>query len=422
MTTATDASNCDSFRAIVDQVPVGVMVQCDERVVYANRAALDCLGFARATDVLGRQMSDLLDPDSYATLASNFHKSGPDDDQLFMGELKMRRKAGALIDAEVYHAGLRFEGVDATLINFRDITLTKKLELELRQAQKLESIGRLAAGVAHEINTPIQYIGDNANYLSQAIDELLNVLEQSRAALRELTEKSEGAAAASRLDQAEEAADLDYLRAEGPRAIAGIIEGVRRVSRVVGAMKSFSHPGTESTAPMDVNKIVEDTLVIAAHELRTAAEVKTDLGTLPPVRGFAADMNQALLNLVVNAAHAIADRPEVREPGVVSVRTRYDQGQVTITVTDNGCGMSDAVQARLFEPFFTTKDVGRGTGQGLVLVRAAALKHNGTLTHESSVGVGTRFTLSIPLDPEIGAALAEKTARPSQHLSSHDAH
>jgi signal transduction histidine kinase len=117
-------------------------------------------------------------------------------------------------------------------------------------------------------------------------------------------------------------------------------------------------------------------------------------------------MNQAVLNLVVNAAHAIADRPEVREPGVVSVRTRYDEGQVTITVADNGCGMSDAVQARLFEPFFTTKDVGRGTGQGLVLVRAAALKHKGALTHESTLGVGTQFTISIPLDAEVGTAVA----------------
>jgi signal transduction histidine kinase len=189
---------------------------------------------------------------------------------------------------------------------------------------------------------------------------------------------------------------------------------VSRVSRVVGAMKSFSHPGSEDTAPMDLNKIVEDTLVIAAHELRVAAEVIKDLSPVPAVRGFAADLNQALLNLVVNAAHAIADRSESREPGVVTVRTRCEGRQIEVSVEDNGCGMTEAVQARLFEPFFTTKDVGRGTGQGLVLVRAAALKHNGSLSLESTPGVGTRFTLRIPLDAD---ADAEAEAEPAINAS-----
>jgi two-component system NtrC family sensor kinase len=388
----------NSYRTIVDQAPMGVLVQREERIVYANRAALDCLGFSREAELLGRQMSEILDGDSYATLSSNFRKSGPHDDQLFMGELKLRRKAGTLIDAEIYHAGIDFEGTDATMVDFRDITLTKKLELELRQSQKLESIGRLAAGVAHEINTPIQYIGDNAHYLAEAVGELLKILDSSRAELRELLLQTGGPSAVERLDAEDEAADLDYLRTQSPRAATGIIDGVSRVSRVVGAMKSFSHPGSEDTAPMDLNKIVEDTLVIAAHELRVAADVVKDLAPLPSVRGFAADVNQALLNLVVNAAHAVADRKDAKEPGVVSVRTRCEQGHIEVSVADNGCGMSEAVQARLFEPFFTTKDVGRGTGQGLVLVRAAALKHNGSLAFESTQGVGTRFTFRIPVD------------------------
>ena len=386
---------------------MGVLVQREELVVYANRAALDCLGFARESELLGRQMSELLDGDSYATLSSNFRKSGPHDDQLFMGELKLRRKAGTLIDAEIYHAGIDFEGADATMVDFRDITLTKKLELELRQSQKLESIGRLAAGVAHEINTPIQYIGDNAHYLAEAVGELLKILDSSRAELRKLLLQNGGPSAVEALDAEDEAADLDYLRTQSPRAATGIIDGVSRVARVVGAMKSFSHPGSEDTAPMDLNKIVEDTLVIAAHELRVAADVVKDLAPLPSVRGFAADVNQALLNLVVNAAHAVADRKDAKEPGVVSVRTRCEQGHIEVSVTDNGCGMSEAVQARLFEPFFTTKDVGRGTGQGLVLVRAAALKHNGSLGFESTQGVGTRFTFRIPVDAATSEPAAE---------------
>lgn len=389
----------EGFQGIVDQAPAGVLVQRHARVVYANRAALDCLGYATVHELLGCGLSEVIDADGFATLAMSFEKIGPEDDQLFMGELKLRRRGGALIDADVYHAGIRFEGADATMIHFRDITLTKRLELELRQAQRLESIGRLAAGVAHEINTPIQYIGDNAHYLSASIAEILTLLEGSRAALRRVLREAGDTAGLAALDAEDESSDIDYLRTQCPRAAAGILEGVARVSRVVGAMKSFSHPGSEATAPMDVNKLVEDTLVIAAHELRTAGEVRKDLGDVPPIHGFAADMNQALLNLVVNAAHAIADRRNPSEPGVVSVHTRCTQGHVTITVSDNGCGMSEAVQARLFEPFFTTKDVGRGTGQGLVIARAAAIKHGGALTLESAPGVGTRFTLSIPIDP-----------------------
>jgi two-component system NtrC family sensor kinase len=197
----------------------------------------------------------------------------------------------------------------------------------------------------------------------------------------------------------EEAADLAYMRSQGPRSIERIIDGASRVALIVAAMKRFSHPGTPSATPMDINKMLGDTLVIAGHELKTAGSVVTDFTPLPAVSGYPADINQALLNLIINAAHAVVDRGPAAGPGMVKVGTRLDRGHVEITVADNGCGMPVDVQARLFEPFFTTKEVGRGTGQGLAIVRSAAQKHGGTITFESAVGVGTAFTLRLPVEP-----------------------
>jgi PAS domain S-box-containing protein len=380
----------DGFRAIVEHCSIGVVIQHHGQAVYANRSAIECLRFAGEVELVGRAVEELLDRESYATLSSNFDKAGPDDDQLFIGDLKFRCQSGALIDAEVYHSGLVFGGVDSTMISFRDTTATKRLELELRQAQKLESIGRLSAGLAHEINTPIQYIGDSAYYVAEFVGSLLELLDKSRAHLRKLMTEREDSRGLAELAAEEEAADLDFIRAEGPKSVQRIIGGASRVARIVAAMKSFAHPGTVQAMPMDINAMVEDTLVIAGHELRDTATVVTDLAQLPSIYGYPADLNQALLNLVVNAAHAVADRPGAKEPGVIRIATRLYQDLVEIKIADNGCGMPEQVKQRIFEPFFTTKQMGRGTG---------VQKHGGMIDFESEVGAGTTFVLRLPLEP-----------------------
>jgi PAS domain S-box-containing protein len=385
------------YRSMVEQCSSGIVVQSSKHVVYANRAALDCLGYGEPGELVGRPLNELLDLESLATLLPNLRKLGPDDDQLFIGELKFLTRSRATIDAEVYHSAIEFGAGSATMIDFRDVTQTKRLEHELRQAQKLESIGRLAAGIAHEINTPIQYVGNNAHYLNEMVSDVLGLLDRSRDELRALRAQRDGARALEELAAEEEQADLDYMRREGPRSVAAILEGVSRVSRIVAAMKSFSHPGSDQATPMNVNQMVADTLVVASYELKNTAIVTTELAELPPVPGYPADLNQALLNLVVNAAHAIADRREAGEPGAIRISTRAEDGHVAISVADNGCGMPPHVQARLFEPFFTTKEVGRGTGQGLVLARAVAQKHGGTIDFESAVGRGTTFVLRLPV-------------------------
>jgi signal transduction histidine kinase len=382
------------FEMAVEACAWGIVIQSNERLIYANRAALDCL-LLSAAEVPGARLASVFDPDSYATLLPNLSKVSPDDDQLFMGDLKLVRRNGARLDAEVYHAGL---GNGASMINFRDVTMVKRLELELRQAQKLESVGRLAAGIAHEINTPIQFIGDSATYLGSAIRELLNVLQSSRAELRRAAEAAGDSEALARLAEEDEVADLEFNEAQAPIAAARIVEGVTRVARIVAAMKAFSHPGFEAASPVDVNKVLADTLIIAGHELKNHVTVSTDFGVLPPFDGFAGDLGQAFLNLIVNGAHAIVDRRGAGGPGTIAISTRGDDDAITIQIADNGCGMPPEVEARLFEPFFTTKEVGRGTGQGLSVVRATIVqKHHGDVTVKSAVGIGTTFTLRLPL-------------------------
>lgn len=387
------------FSCIVEQCASCIVIQRDEQILYANRAALDCLGWPSLADVPGASLAAVFESDSYATLVPNLRKVVPDDDQLFMGELKMKRAGGGLIDAELYHVAVPISPDGTSMLNFRDVTMQRRLESELHQAQKLESVGRLAAGIAHEINTPIQFIGDSAAYVGTTITEILALLERSRAELRSTAEAAGDDDALQRFADEEQAADLDYARDQGPRAVERIIDGVSRVARIVSAMKCFSHPGTTEAVPLDVNKLLSDTLVVAGHELRIAEEISTDFGDLPSIKGYPGDLNQAFLNLMVNAAHAVADRPSTAQrPGRVAVSTRLEDDAVVVRIADTGCGMTPEVKARLFEPFFTTKAVGRGTGQGLTIVRAAIVqKHEGTVDCETAPGVGTTFIIRLPL-------------------------
>lgn len=293
------------------------------------------------------------------------------------------------------------------LITGADTTEQKALEEQLQQAQKLEAIGQLAAGIAHEINTPCQYVGDNARYLQQTwplIEPILDLCGR-------LEEQSQAGPVTSEtlaeLTRCTEKADVAFLLSEIPQAITQTLEGVQRVSKIVRAMREFSHPGSKEKGAVDINHAIETTIAVARNEWKYVAEVETHFAdNLPPVPCFTSEFNQVILNLLINAAHAIADvvakAPQTK--GTITVTTQREEDWAEVQVHDTGAGVPEHIRGRIFEPFFTTKPVGKGTGQGLALAYSVIVKkHHGAIWFESKMGEGTTFFIRLPLKTESAA-------------------
>jgi signal transduction histidine kinase len=254
--------------------------------------------------------------------------------------------------------------------------------MELGLAQKLESVGRLAAGIAHEINTPVQYISDSVHFLKCGFDDLLALI----AALQQGVEPKS-------------TIDLQFLCTEIPLSIERIVGGTERVATIVRAMKDFSHPDASEKLLSDLNQAIETTLLIAHNEYKYVATVTLELGLIPEIMCNVGELNQVFLNLIVNAAHALADAGRDSDTGRITIRTRRVGAHVEIEFEDNGCGIPEAIVGKIYDPFFTTKEMGRGTGQGLALARAIVVdKHAGHISVVSAPGEGTCFTLRLPVD------------------------
>ncbi len=297
----------------------------------------------------------------------------------------------------------------------QDITQKKTLERELAQAHKLESIGQLSAGIAHEINTPTQFIGDNIRFLRESFQEVLGLVGKLEALV---ADHKSGIVSAAPIAAALDGPEVTYLREEIPNAIAQSLEGIERIAKIVGAMKDFSHPGVERT-PVDLNRAIASTITVASNEWKYVADVKTEFDlSLPLVPVMPGAFNQAVLNILVNAAHAVGttvtDTPGTK--GVITVSTRQVSSWAEIRIQDTGCGIPALVRDRIFDPFFTTKPVGKGTGQGLAIAHDVIVKkHGGAISVDSEPGVGTTFTLRLPLKaiiPSTGDAAPARQAPP----------
>lgn len=278
-------------------------------------------------------------------------------------------------------------------------------ELKLAQAQiletkKLEAVGQLAAGIAHEINTPIQYVSDNTDFLSTAFVKVMECLDQTVRVARELGAENSKPEVLERLERVLRTARLEWMQKQVPRALEQSLEGLNRVRSIVIAMKEFSHPSASIKQLVDLHAAIRTTILIARHEWKYVAEVTTEFAQeMPLVPCLRDEFNQVILNLIVNAAHAIAERQTSGEKGLISVETQKFENDVEIRIRDDGNGIPEAVRARVFDPFFTTKAVGRGTGQGLPIARAVIVeKHGGTLRFETEVGRGTCFFIRLPLE------------------------
>lgn len=310
------------------------------------------------------------------------------------GEREFRIVASPIFD--------RDNQVSAGIALYEDITEKVLLERDLRQAQKLESVGQLAAGIAHEINTPIQYLGDNLSFLKASFTDIESVVKSYELFRQEMMKRGDVPNdVSSRLARTIDEADLEYLWEELPKTFDQSLDGVRRVEKIVRAMKDFSHPGDEEKSPTNINKLLETTITVCRNEWKYVAKMETDFAEhLPLVPCFAADLGQVFLNIIVNGAHAIDDFTEGGKKGLgkITITTCQVEDRVRIRIEDSGGGIPEHVRDRIFEPFFTTKKRGKGTGQGLAISwRVVVDKHQGTLSFTTEKDRGTAFIIELPL-------------------------
>lgn len=282
-----------------------------------------------------------------------------------------------------------------------DITEMRRLSRELAAAQKLESVGRLAAGVAHEINTPVQFVSDNVEFVRTSMSDLATVIHAYRDFKDAVQTAGDMSTALRRVENAEKDADLDYVLQNALPALDSSIEGLGRIATIVRSLKEFAHPDQAQKTLADLNQAIRSTLVVAHNEYKFIAEIDTDFGDLPLVPCFLGEINQVVLNLLVNASHAISDVvKDSGKLGKLNVRTRLDANDVEIAISDSGTGIPESARHKVFDPFFTTKGVGKGTGQGLAIAHSVIVKkHGGTLRFETECGKGTTFFIRLPVVP-----------------------
>jgi len=379
----------ERYRALVENteaIPFEYDV-VERRVVYIA---------PRAEKVFGATLEEIRTPGFFV------ERAHPEDAASVREELarfvRGERTSGESLDyrictpQRVVHLRTFLSTVEGTRVRGLTLDVTRQavLEDELRQAQKLESVGRLAAGVAHEINTPVQFVGDSVDFARNAASELLTVVEAQRHALAEVAATDAVTAARA----AYEAADVGFLGAELPGALDRALDGVRRIAVIVRSMKVFARQDTAEMTSCDLARAIESTITIATGEYKDVADVRFAYDDLPPVRCHGGEINQVVLNLLINASQAIA---ATGRRGQIDVELRQRGGEVVISVRDTGTGIPEHARDHVFDPFFTTKPVGTGTGQGLSIAHAIiADKHHGSLTFETS-SAGTCFYVRFPL-------------------------
>ncbi|MCB0353598.1 MAG: PAS domain-containing protein [Bdellovibrionales bacterium] len=382
------------FGTLVEAMVAAVVIADEELfVTNCNAAAASLFGRER-DEIEGLPLSEVF-PEDFKLLRDGLSLSDCEkfQQELFISSATPGRTTPVLVSASpiVFTTG-EIEGVVCVA---QDLTERRQLEEQLVHARKLESVGQLAAGVAHEINTPVQYIRDNMVFLKDEFPHIANFLQQTFALL-EASQNSQW----SNLKDLRKASDLDYLVSEIPSAVSQTLEGANSVAKIVNSMKEFSHPGSESKTAMNIHAALESTLTVSRNEWKYLAEIELEFHSADPeLVCFGSDLNQAFLNIIVNSAHAIGERVTRGDyqRGAIRIETRDDDDALVVTVKDNGIGMSEEIVDRIFDPFFTTKEVGKGTGQGLTLVHQCIReRHQGSIHVKSVLGEGTVIELSLP--------------------------
>lgn len=376
-----------------------VFTDADGVIEFHNDAVATLFGY-EPEELLGQPIRTIIPDDLGLEVGEIEFELPPNLILAFAGgsvDMRARRKDGESFVAHITVACLDEFEKTAYAITIIDISsrLTaesdrRRLEQQLAQARKLEAVGQLAAGVAHEINTPTQFIGDNLQFLRDSFSDLTAVLTAYKA------NADSAAEVAQRVD-------LDYLVDEIPCAVEQALEGISQISEILAAMKAFCHPGQSEKLNADLNATISNVASVSRSEWKYVATLELDLATnLPSVLCNENEIRQVLLNLIINASHALEDQVKANsgELGQLRVSSRYTDGDefVEIEVADNGPGIPTEVLPYLFDPFFTTKEVGKGTGQGLAVVHAiVAEQHGGEIEVRSEPGEGAAFVLRLPL-------------------------
>jgi signal transduction histidine kinase len=383
----------ERLKTILDKTPVGVVITgADSRIRWANNFIL------RITEM------DSLDGENYQHLFNDAGvtlRSLSEQKKIVCGDHLLQTCKGKKFPVFQCAQPINWCDEDVVLTTFVDLSERKKLENELAQKHKLESVGYLATGIAHEINTPIQFIGHNLQFLHDAVNNFLSYMQLHEKLTEQATAGQVEPTLLTEIATARDSLEIDFFAADVDGAINDSIDGVSRVAEIVKNMKEFSHqhPGVKTAT--DINRLVQNTTSVTRNEWKYTANLVIDLQPdLPQVPGLANDLNQVMLNLIVNARDAIAER-KVSEPqhvGQIKIKTRFTENSVEIQVQDNGIGIVEENHNKVFDHFFSTKAVGKGTGQGLSIARNIIIdKHQGELTMESEAGVGTVFTIRLPL-------------------------
>jgi PAS domain S-box-containing protein len=370
---------------------------------------------SKAESILGKQKSEVIGKPlqhcgidwDWDKIARGLSESQGASQPTRIEDIRFQRSDGEerYLGMTINHLDENSHGILGSTILGADITDRKKLETQLQQSQKMEAIGQLAAGIAHEINTPTQFVGDNTRFFQDAYEDLIHIIkdygklmEQAKAG----TLKTEQIIA---VEERMAEIDLEYLEAEIPVALQHTLKGVDRITRIVQAMKIFSHPGMLVKEPTNINQEIEKTITITRNEWKYVAQMETDFDpNLPDVPCFKAELNQVILNMIVNAAHAIAEAngDQSSQPGTIRIRTYHKNNWVKIHISDNGAGIPEDIRHKIFDLFFTTKGPGKGSGQGLAISHSVIVeKHKGTLDLESREGKGTTFIIGLPLGAEM---------------------
>ena len=394
------------LRLILDTISTGVRaIDMNHTITQVNKQFCAFTGLAYEELIDGPCYNNFADGDCRGSkgcrLSSVQQQPGVQQEVI-----QKRSKAGvdyhfSVTSAPMYNSQGEIVGV---LEDFQDITPLIQAQKEkeraqsrLHQAAKLESVGQLAAGIAHEINTTVQFVASNIDFLEDSFEDVALFMDKVERGIKEKK-------AAAELGPDLEAVDWEFLADEVPQAISQSKEGMERIRKLVLAMKEFSHPATREMTPADLNRILENTIMISQNEWKDVAKLEMNLAeTLPDVPCLSDEMGQVFLNIIVNAGQAIGEKKGgTPTEGLISVSTVHEDEHAVIRISDTGTGMDEALCKRIFDPFFTTKEVGKGTGQGLSIARDIVVnKHAGELTVESSPGTGSTFTITLPLEKTV---------------------